>query len=352
MSAAGGSNPEYVSARVRSRRAKLFDEDQYRDLVRMGPSEIARFMEETEYDEEINRMGSRYSGVDLIEYALNRNLARHFADVLRFAEGGLYDLIARYLRKFDVWNVKTVIRGLYSDATPEEIRSDLILAGELDAGDVDELIDAGDVEGVVEALEGTVFEAGLESALADFEATNSLVPIENAVDRAFYENLLSGLGGESGEVDAATELYVEFLQAEVDFLNIRNALRTVGTGADLDPGDYYIDGGRLFSAAELTQIGSNADELVGRVRESRYGDELDEALAGLAEAESLVEFENATERALLTYADRLSSRYPLSVCPVLAYVIAKEREVNNIRAVARGKEAGLDPEEIQEELVL
>jgi Archaeal/vacuolar-type H+-ATPase subunit C len=189
MSTAGGSNPEYVSARVRSRRAKLFDEDQYRDLVRMGPSEIARFMEESEYSEEINRMGSRYSGVDLIEYSLNRNLARHFADVLRFAEGRLYDLVARYLRKFDVWNVKTVVRGLYSGATPEEIRADLILAGELDAGEVDKLIDAGDVEGVVEALEETVFANGLEDALADFEATSSLVPIENAIDRAFYENL-------------------------------------------------------------------------------------------------------------------------------------------------------------------
>ncbi len=352
MSATGAGNPEYVSARVRSRRAKLIDEEQYRDLVRMGPSEIARFMEETEYGEEINRMGSRYSGVDLIEYALNRNLARHFAALLRFSEGRLYDLVARYLRKFDVWNVKTVIRGLYSGATPEEIRTDLILAGEFDADDVDELIDAGDVEGVVEALAGTVFGDGLADALADFEATNSLVPVENAVDRAFYENLLSGLGGEAGASDPATELYVEFLQAEVDFLNVRNALRTVRTGTDLDPGDYYIDGGRLFSATELTQIGDDLDTLIERVRQSQYGDELDEALDGLADADSLVEFENVTERALLAYGDRLSSRYPLSICPVLAYIVAKEREVNNIRAIARGKEAGLDPDEIREELVL
>ena len=351
MSAAEGSNPEYVTARVRSRRRKLFDEDQYRDLVRMGPSEIARFMEETEYGEEINRMGARYSGVDLIEYALNRNQARHFADLLRFAEGRLYDLIARYLRKFDDWNVKTVVRGLYSGAAPEEIRSDLVLAGELDESDMDELIDAGSVEGVVEALEGTVFGEGLEAAYADFEATNSLVPVENAIDRAFYESLLRGLQEEGEAVEPATELYVEFLQAEVDFLNVRNALRTARTGAGLDPGDYFIEGGRLFSASELSTLAENTDELVARVRESTYGDELDEALDGLEDAASLVEFETAVDRALLAYADRLSSRYPLSVCPVLAYIVAKEREVTNIRAIARGKEAGLSPEEIEEELV-
>ncbi len=351
MSSAGASNPEYVTTRTRSRRAKLIDEDGYRDLVRMGPSEIARFLEEGEYGEEINQMGARYSGVDLIEYSLNRNLARNFEDLLRFAEGRLYDLIARYLRKFDAWNVKTVVRGVYSGATREEIEDDLIRAGELDDRQIAGLLEAGSVEAVVEALAGTVFEDGLDEAYADFEATNSLVPVENAVDRAFYENLLGDLGGESGEVDAATALYVEFLRAEVDFRNLRNALRIARSGADLDPGDYYIEGGKLFSAAALSQVADNPDELVGRVRESIYGDELDAALDGLERADSLVDFENAVERALLAYADRLSSRYPLSVCPVLAYVVAKEREVKNIRAIARGKEAGLSPEAIQEELV-
>jgi len=42
----------------------------------------------------------------LIEYALNRNLAKHFDDLLEWSNGRLYDLIARYLRKFDVWNIK------------------------------------------------------------------------------------------------------------------------------------------------------------------------------------------------------------------------------------------------------
>jgi V/A-type H+-transporting ATPase subunit C len=38
------SNYEYVTARVASRRSRLFDADDYRKLVRMGTGEIARFM--------------------------------------------------------------------------------------------------------------------------------------------------------------------------------------------------------------------------------------------------------------------------------------------------------------------
>jgi len=342
-------NYEYVTARVRSRKAALFDDDDYRKLVRMGPGEIARFMEETEYETEMNALGARYSGVDLIEYALNRNLAKHFEDLLRWADGRLYDLIARYLRKFDVWNLKTVIRGTYSGATEADVRDDLILAGEIGEETLDRLVAAETVPEIVELLEGTLFGPPLEAALREYEDTGVLVPLENALDLEFYEDLLAGLPSEGTR---ATELYVEFLQAEIDFRNLRNALRLARSGADIEPAEYFIDGGRLFDESDVRQLASNQDQLLEHIRSSVYGDDLEVALDVLEDAESLIEFEHALDAALLEYADTLSNRYPLSICPVLSYVLAKEREVDNIRAIARGREAGLEPEEIERELVI
>ncbi|MFB6197197.1 MAG: V-type ATPase subunit, partial [Halobacteriaceae archaeon] len=161
---ASASNFEYVTARVRSRRAALFDEEDYRKLLRMGPGEIARYMEDTEYEREINALGSRFSGVDLIEHALNRNLAKHFDDLLRWAEGRLYDQVARYLRKFDAWNAKTALRGKYTSADSTEIQEDYIRAGEFDDDFLDRLANAADVGEVVDLLQGTVFGDGLEGA--------------------------------------------------------------------------------------------------------------------------------------------------------------------------------------------
>jgi len=345
----GSSNYEYVTARVRSRRASLFDEDDYRKLVRMGTGEIARFMEESEYEAEMNALGARYSGVDLVEYALNRNLAKHFEDLLRWADGPLYDYVARYLRKFDAWNVKTVLRGIYSGADRQAVEDDLIEAGELSEDLLDRLLGAESIEEVVDLLDRTMFGDGLPEALDDYEAEGVLVPLENAVDRAFYENLAGNL---PGDPDRAEELYIEFVRAEIDFRNVLNGLRIARSGVDVDPADYFIEGGRLFDPAELRSLVGNMDELVARVRASPYGDDLEEALDALEEAESLVEFEHALDVALLEYSEKLSNRYPLSICPVLAYVLAKEREVENIRAIARGREAGLDDERIEEELVI
>ena len=346
---ARGGNYEYVIARVRSRRAALFDDDDYRKLVRMGPGEIARFMEDSEYESEMNALGSRHSGVDLIEYALNRNIAKHFDDLLRWSEGSLYDYIARYLRKFDVWNVKTIIRGLYTDTEREEIETDLIRAGEFDDALLDELIAAGSIEGVVERLERTRYGDALDAAYEVYTEQDVLVPLENALDRAFYEDLLTGLPTEPSR---PMQLYVEFLSAEVDFRNLRNALRIARSGADLEPSEYFIEGGNLFNNREIRQLSGDMDRLIEHVRGSRYGDELQAGLDALSGADSLMEFERATDAALLEYSKMLSNRYPLSVCPVLAYVLAKEREMTNIRAIARGREAGLSESEIESELVM
>jgi V/A-type H+-transporting ATPase subunit C len=349
MSASGSANYEYVVARVRHRRASLFGDDDYRKLLRMGTGEIARFMEETRYEDAVNRLGSRYSGVDLVEYALNETLAEDFDALLRWSEGSLYEQVARYLRKFDAWNVKTVLRGRYSDATDDEIRADLVDAGEFDADFLDRLVAAESIEATVELLDGTMFGEYVTPALDDFEETGTLVPLENAVDRAYYENLVPANVTDS---DSPRALYAEFLNAEIDFRNVRNALRLARSGASVDPAEYFIEGGTLFSASELSQLVESKSELVSRIRESKYGDELSTALDELEDADSLIGFEHALDRALLSYSDHLSYVYPLSVCPVLAYVLAKEREVDNIRAIARGREAGLSEDEIEEQLVM
>jgi V/A-type H+-transporting ATPase subunit C len=353
MSQAGSSNPEYVNSRIRSRRAALFDEEDYRKLVRMGTGEIARYMEETEYEEEMNQLGARHSGVDLIEYALNQNLAKHFHELLEWADGRLYTQIANYLRKFDTWNAKTAIRGVYSGATADEISTDYIRAGEFDDDRLDQMAAAGSVEEVVEQLSGTIFEEGIDDAFEQFEEQDVLVPLENAIDKTFYEHLLDGIDTTT-IIDRNTPegLYLDVLQAEIDFTNIRNALRLSRTGTDLDPDEYYIEGGKLFDEGQLRQLVGSFDDFVEHIRESTYGDELSEALTNLDDAESLIQFEHALDSALLEYSDTLSYTYPVSICSALSYILAKEREIENIRAIARGREVGLSVDEIEQELVV
>ncbi|MDY6779739.1 MAG: ATP synthase A1 subunit C, partial [Halobacteria archaeon] len=285
------SNYEYVTTRVRVRKSKLFDEDDYRKLVRMGTNEIARYMEEREYEDEINALGSRHSGVDLIEYALYDNMSSHFQDIVRWSEGELHDLVVSYLRRYDAWNVKTVLRGVYTEGPVDRVRENLIPAGNLDEEFLEELAELDDIEQVVEELSDTFFGDALRDAYPEYDDTGLLIPLENAVDRAFYDALLSEDTFESSGT-GSKQVYTDFLRAEIDLTNIRNALRAAGSES-IEPAEYIIEGGDLFTESELERLVDNREELIDALRESEYGDILEDAIDDLQESGSLVEFDRA-----------------------------------------------------------
>ena len=60
----------------------------------------------------------------------------------------------------------------------------------------------------------------------------------------------------------------------------------------------------------------------------------------------------ALRRYHMAQANTFSHLYPLSVIPVIDFMIHKENEVNNIRIIARGLESGLDKEVIKGLLVV
>jgi V/A-type H+-transporting ATPase subunit C len=49
---------------------------------------------------------------------------------------------------------------------------------------------------------------------------------------------------------------------------------------------------------------------------------------------------------------KIATYNPLTVLPMLGYMLSKDAEVDNIQAIVRGKEAGLSQEIIKSHLVL
>src|SRR5512136_3102723 len=68
-------NYPYVCARVRAKRATLLPNDVYRKLLLMDTHEITRFLGESQYKKEITELSVEATGFQLIDLALNRNIA-------------------------------------------------------------------------------------------------------------------------------------------------------------------------------------------------------------------------------------------------------------------------------------
>ena len=83
-----------------------------------------------------------------------------------------------------------------------------------------------------------------------------------------------------------------------------------------------------------------------------FYDDIKDSLEIMKQTRSLTEVSLAMKKHVLKEAETFSRVYPLSVLPIIDFMIRKKNEVDNIRIIARGKQSGLDTETIKKLLVI
>src|SRR5438093_4823226 len=186
-------NYPYVTARVRARRAALIPQETYSRLLQMEIPEIARFLGEREYKVEMLALGARYSGVDLIEMATSRNLTKTYNDIYNFCEGRLRAIVGRYLDRYDLQNIKTIVRAKIYGASPEEVEEDLVPAGSFPIEFLRQLVEAPTLDDVFKQLDGTLYARALVGLGDRPSAVTQWSAWEDRVSRLYYADLLQSV---------------------------------------------------------------------------------------------------------------------------------------------------------------
>lgn len=346
LTGGGGGNYAYVTARVRAKKAHLLPGDTFEKLLAMDVHEIARFLEERGYKREVDELAGKFSGARLIEAATRLNLGRTYQDVIFYCTGELKTVVERYLTRYDVYNIKTILRGRFAKATEEEVRSQLLPAGALAVEDLQGLLRLADMDEVVNALAKSPFGSVLKTAV-EAGGRENLAHVENALDREYFRMLLQAMPEETEAVRALRT----FLSREVDTINLKTVLRLRADHVE-EAGDLLIPGG--------TEVKEDRARRLLRAGATEVGQELDGTDLWTACGEGIRAFlatgdmhaaATAIDRFLIARASSFSHRYPLSVLPVIDFVLRKRREVDNLRVLAFGKQAGL-PETVIKELVI
>ncbi len=151
-------------------------------------------------------------------------------------------------------------------------------------------------------------------------------------------------------VELVADVVQQFARREVDTRNLLNAARWVAAGETGDFTSYVIPGGRRLAIADVVALARSKD--LAAFAETLAATKLGATLQGAAEAAAatgkLGTFQAAVWRAHLAVLDRLGHTNPLSLVPILLFLVRKHREVTTLRAIARGKAAGLPAERLKE----
>lgn len=339
----GNTNYAYTIPRVRAMKSKLLPKETYPRLMNMSIDEITRFIGESGYKEDVDELALKYEGVDLIEHALNRNLSVTFRKLLNISDGEVNFLIAEYLKEYDIWNIKTILRGKYCRASTEEILEALVAGGTLTYTFLSGL--AGkETEDVISAFEGTEYYPILKS----YNGTN-LSDIENQLDKLYYAGLFAVAGGSKSK---DRKLFAKFIRAGIDIKNLMILFRLKKAGiTDPQMMNLMIDGGLEIEQKDIQRLMPLPfEEFIEELDKYSYWKEISDVVSpGM---QSLIDVETRLKKYRLKSAASFSHVYPLSIVPIMDYMLTKQNEVNNLRIIVRGKEANLSDEIIREQLVI
>ena len=347
----GAGNYPYACARVKSRKTTLLPAETYPRLLNMDPAEMSRFMGEGQYRREIDELSSRYFGVDLIEHATYLNMARTFRAVMGFTTGELHAMVSHFLDRWDIHNTVTVLRGRTAGASWEEVEEDIVPAGAYDLDFFRALFGAAGPDEMAAVLRREEAASGFEPVLLKLmrEAKGALpgqAELENELHKEYYMRLLTAVP----DTNRANRVFLDYLRAEIDTVNLKTLFKLKFEDVAMEKVQkLLIPAGEELGPPVLRALAAadGFDAFLSGLAGLRLHEAIREPASRAMSGGSLNGVLVALDRYLMARAQRFSRLYPLSVLPVIDYLLRKNTEVDNLRIIASGRQSGLSDELIR-----
>ena len=331
----------YTSARVKAMKATLLKPQDYVKLHHMGYSEIARFLEEGEYREGINKFTGTHSGLELIELGLNENFAGTMEQLLTISNRKeVRELIETYVLKWVLNNYKLILKVKMGLLSAEEMATIQIPIRPTDYHAASQLLQ--------EEASKTIREVSLripvgEDTLFQLFEKKDIIALETAIDRGYYKKLLM-LVKRMRLLEA--DPLKRFMNNIITLTNIKTIIRMKDKGAEKEA---------ILQALIPAKHSDLIHSLAGAGDLSTLLSQLKPTVFSLLSDEQILKdislVESRAEAFLYKTAYSLLHKQPLSVSSVFGFLLLKEIEVRNLRLFIHAKALNLGKEFIEENMV-
>jgi len=353
------SDYDYGNARLRAMKSRLLSGDELEVLAEADSLQgLIAALTKTAYQKSIEAALTRSSGMNCIDEALHNDLIHTVGKISGFYQEETAKTTAIIFRAYDVYNLKTILRGLSKNVSSSEIIAVLLPVGELKIGTLRELARSNNPREAIDLLasQSLPFAAPLLNLRAERPGAEPF-EMEMALDQWHFHQANQILLSESEIAESLSYA----LALEADLANLLTILRFAHEPREREVlrdksgseeiGQLFIKAGRI--PIETLSTASRQDAVSSAV-ESLSGTSFESALrAGLeiySRSNRLSDIEKQLRHYRLQQLAGLVQKDPLGIGVALGYVALKVNEVGNIRWIAQGINLDLKAEAIQAEL--
>lgn len=344
----------YANARIRAMKSRLLDESFYNQILHTNSlQEVTSALAQTPYARDLDEAMIKAGGLKGFDEALRRNIMKTFRQVVKVLGPENQNLVNVLLGRWDVLNIKTIIRGKNIGASSDIILESLIPAGELDEATLLEMVRSRDVRDCIDVMATlhVSYATPLTGAFPQYAYKRNLAVLELALDKAFYEMSFARLRRR----DINTKLVLEMMRREIDMINIMTLLRVVKEEIEQsESAILFIPGGKEISVEKLKEICDfhAVEDGVKALAGSSYFSLLESKMPAYFGTNSLAGLERGMEEEMVRRRVALFRADPLTIASTIAFIWAKYSEIVNLRIIARGKVVGMPEAKIREAIII
>jgi len=332
----------YPNARLRAMGNPYVTKRRINELVEMaGAQEVAQEIVKEGYNVPLN---VETVGMEEAESELEAAQIRFLKKVLASSPVSLKPFMEAFLIKYDAAQVKKALRAKQNGMSPDELRKKLIPVKAVDQEVLDALVETTTIDEVCNAVKNTRFGETLIKTAS--EHRGDIVALDLALDKFFFTQLKRAIT----RVDTSVrETVTIFVGKYIDITNIKHVIRAKHQGIDTSKTEeFLVPGGRILADWKLSQMveAKGVSELVTELEGTPYIEPMREAMQRYQEEKSLFVFESTFDHTLLSAARELESSALIVAGPTIKFIIAKEFEIRNLKAVLRGMCENMPAEDI------
>ncbi len=350
---------DYGNARLRAMKSSLLSRQEMEALADADSLQsLIAALTRTAYGKAIEVAITRAGGPECIADALHRNLVDTVCKIRTFYDEQEGEQVGFVLRRYDVHNLKTILRGRATYAPTDEIAASLLPLGELTGGILDQLIRAPNPRAVIDLLATMRLPYAQPLLVLRAEHPGAETPeMELALDRWYFQEAREQLGKTAN----GSNVLAQALDLEADIVNLLTVLRFVHAPAERQVleqmlhtntlQDLFVLPGRvplelLVRASEYEGLPSAVDALA----DTPYAAPLKSGLDQYRQSARLSDFEKQLQLYRLRRMAGFMAQDPLGIGVLLGYLALKTTEIGNIRWVAQGINLGLKADAVKAEL--
>lgn len=349
-----GRDYGYGNARVRGMRSRLLTARFFDELMEAPDlSRIIPMLIDTEYGSYIETSIIKGRTPAAIDEALRANMVATFQKVMGFLNAEAHELVGALLGRWDLFNIKSIIRGKHMHLAAEEIEDGLYAVGSLTPVELHVLVGLEDVHAVVDTLVtwDSPYAVPLRAGFAAYMEDANLAGLELALDRYYFGWAASRLSGRRPNSVLARRI----LGLQADSVNLLTTFRLLKSDiGEIDPKSFYLPGGAYITEElfdEMTAL-SDVDEVLDVLKATPYARQLESVVANYVDEGSLSVFERALEDYVMRKALDAGRGDPLGVGITIGYLWAKQNEITNLRIIVKGTSVGMPADRMRKELIL